>query len=128
MRKLRALLLLPALLLAVLAAPTASRAEDMTFQVKSMSQDVVQIAFFSQDRRVRWPAPGRAYGLADYNEHDYKLGCINGEKVCYGAWVKGNSNRYWGVGAEGKHSCVGCCYTCNGRETKHIVLRSPVSR
>ena len=62
---------LPALLFAVFAAPTDAAAEDMTFRVKSMAENKVQIRFFSRDRKVRWPAVGRAYGLNDYNEHEY---------------------------------------------------------
>jgi hypothetical protein len=116
------------LLFAVFAAPTDAAAEDMTFRVKSMAENKVQIRFFSRDRKVRWPAVGRAYGLNDYNEHEYKLNCINGERVCYGAWITGNASRYWGVGSEGKEACQGCCYTCRGRDTQLIVLRATVRR
>jgi hypothetical protein len=117
-----------ALLLVVLAAPKQAAAEDEVFKVTSMAANNVQIAFFSQDRRVRWPASGRAYRLNDYNEHEFPLSCINREKICYGAWLTGNARTYWGVGADGKKGCQGCCYTCGGPDTKHIVLRNPVSR
>jgi hypothetical protein len=122
------LVLLPALLLTMSVAPTGAAAETVTFQVKSMSQDKVQIQFFSQDRRHRWPSVDRAYNLNDYDEHDFKLSCIRDERICYGAWVTGNSGRYWGVGSEGKSSCERCCYKCRGGETRHIVLRSTVRR
>lgn len=119
---------LQTLLFAISAAPKDAAAEDETFRVKSMSESKVQIQFFSQDRRHRWPSVDRAYDLNDYGEHEFKLGCINGEKICYGAWVTGNSRRYWGVGSDGKAACQGCCYTCEGKNTKQIVLRSPIAR
>jgi hypothetical protein len=110
-------------------APTAGYADNLTFRVKSMSESKVQIEFFSQDRRHSWPGGGEAYNLNDYDEHEFKLNCVNSEKICYGAWVTGNSNRYWGVGIKGNESCTGCCYTCRGsNQTEHIVLRSPVRR
>jgi hypothetical protein len=118
--------LLPALLFVIFPTPKDAAAEDETFLVKSMAESRVQIQFFSQDRHHVWPSAGRAYDLNDYSEHAFKLGCISGEKICYGAWVTGNPRQYWGVGDDGKAACQGCCYTCEGKNTKHVVLRSPI--
>jgi hypothetical protein len=117
-----------ALAFATFAAPKDAAAENEIFRVKSMSESKVQVQFFSMDRHHRWPSVDRAYDLNDYKEHEFKLGCINGEKICYGAWVTGTSSRYWGVGSNGKAACTGCCYTCEGKNTRVIVLRSPITR
>lgn len=119
---------IPAFLLVVLAAANDAAAENEVFRITSMSESKVQMQFFSMDRRVRWPSANRAFDLNDYNEHKFNLSCINGEKICYGAWVTGNSQRYWGVGAEGKARCDDCCYTCGGSDPRRIVLRSPIRR
>ena len=129
MKKMRALsAFIPALLLVALAVPKEAAAENEVFTVKSMAENNVQIAFFSQDRRVRWPASGRAWGLNDYGDHKFNLSCVDGEKICYGAWLTGNARTYWGVGSDGKERCDNCCYTCGGSDPRHITLRDPVRR
>ena len=50
--------------------------------------------------------------IKDYKVHEFKLNCIAGEKVCFGAWVRGNDKQYWGVGHHGRNKCTSCCYTC----------------
>ena len=43
------------------------------------------------------------------------LTCLAGEKICWGAWDKGNSRAaHWGVGS-GREACTSCCYVCNGQ-------------
>jgi hypothetical protein len=129
MRKIVALsAFIPALMLAVLAAPTNAAADDEEFTIKSMAENNVQVAFFSQDRHARWPAQGRAWNLNDYNDHKFNLSCVNGERICYGAWLTGNARTYWGVGADGKEACNNCCYTCGGPDPRHITLRDPIRR
>ena len=129
MRKMRAIsAFIAALLLLVLAAPKQAAAENEVFTVKSMAENNVQIVFFSMDRRARWPAAGRAWNLRDYKEHKFPLSCINGEKICYGAWLTGNARTYWGKGADGKAACDACCSTCGGSDPRTIVLRDPVRR
>ena len=117
---------LAALLFAVFAARDAA-AENETIKVKSMAETDVRIVFFSQDRHKVWPNPGLSFDLKDYKDHDIKLACIKDEQICYGAWVT-NTNRYWGVGRDGKATCRGCCYKCEGRSTREIVLHDPVRR
>jgi hypothetical protein len=80
--------------------------------VTSKYQYRVQIAFYSRERNHEWPGNGQAWDLNDYNQHTYTLNCRRGEKICFGAWVTGNANRYWGVGFGGKQGCSTCCYQC----------------
>jgi hypothetical protein len=111
------------------AIPQKSMADNLTFRVQSMAQQRAQVVFFSQDRNVRWPGPGRAYTLSDYDTHSFKLNCLTREKICYGAWTSPNQQFTWGTGPGGRGSCSGCCYTCEGGDsTNTIVLRNPVRR
>lgn len=90
------------------ASPT-----QVTFQIKSNYPNKVQVAYYSQTRRGHaWPGGGQAYGLNDYNAHTHTLNCTPGEKICYGAWVTGNSSKYWGAGPNGRYGCSNCCTTC----------------
>ena len=100
-----------------------AQTSDMTFQVKSTYQYKVEFVMYSSDRKGhQWPAPGKVYMLDNSQTQTYKIGCLGGEKICYGAWVAGNSNRYWGVGKNSQR-CEKCCYTCNHSETPVITLQ-----
>jgi hypothetical protein len=104
------------------ALPAQAQGE-MTFQIRSNYPYKVQIAFYSQDRKGhQWPGPGRAYNLDDSQVHSFRIACQNGEKICYGGWVTGNAQTYWGVGNNSTQRCSNCCYTCNGGATQLINL------
>jgi hypothetical protein len=116
-------------LFAISIATTDAVAENLTFRVQSMASQKAQIVFYSQDRRIRWPGPGRAYSLNDYEEKSFPLSCITNEKICYGAWTTPNQKFTWGTGPNDGGGCRGCCYTCGGGgRTQLIVLRNPVRR
>jgi hypothetical protein len=100
-----------------LVQPLEASADNLVWHVKSNYKYRVQISFYSQNYSREWPGNGQAWGLNDYDVHEYNLKCRSGEKICFGAWVTGNSNIYWGVGADNKHSCSSCCYIC-GSETR----------
>src|SRR5262245_40564862 len=98
---------LVAIAAALLATPSFSQTErqnssspnQLTFRVKSMHANKVQISYYSQTRRNHaWPGGGQVYPLNDYNVHTHTLNCTPGEKICYGAWVTGSGTKYWGVG------------------------------
>ena len=97
---------------ACLAGPAL--AENVTFNIKSNHPNKVQVEFYSQNRNHAWPGGNKAYNLNDYDMHNYRLTCNAGEKICYGAWVSGNSSKYWGVGMNNRQRCSNCCTTCNG--------------
>jgi len=112
-----------ALALAFVPGSTQAQKSEMTFQVKSQHQNKVEFVMYSADRKGhQWPAPGKVFMLDDSKVHSYKIGCLGGEKICYGAWVSGNSNRYWGVGKNNQR-CEKCCYACNHNETPVITLQ-----
>src|SRR5262245_25617269 len=87
----------------IAAAPEAA-ANEITFRVQHLDGRHGFIRFFSMDRPVQWPAPGRGYPLQDYKIHEYRLSCNTNEKICYGAWVQGSKgNQYWGAGIQGNN-------------------------
>lgn len=102
-----------AVLFCALLLPAAAAADTATFRIRSFAQHAVQVKFFSQNRNIVWPGGGKAFDIKDYKVHDIKLTCVNGEKICYGAYLTGNGNRYWGTGHDGKQRCSNCCITCS---------------
>ena len=100
----------------------AALADTMIWPVKSLYQYRVQVEFYAESRKWEWPGGGEAYALNDTRTHRFSLTCNNGEKICLGAWVTGNSDKYWGVGLHNKHSCRNCCYVCGGGDIPRQVL------
>ena len=94
------------------------QAETETWQIRSSYPYKIQLEFYSMDRRgVAWPGGGRAFPLDDSQSKPFTLNCQSGERICYGAWVTGVGRKYWGVGANNRHGCTDCCWTC-GRKGK----------
>jgi hypothetical protein len=109
---------------AELVQPPDAAAETMLWTIRSNYKYKVQIEFYSDNRAHAWPGGNKAYNLNDYETHEYNLNCHAGEKVCFGAWVTGNAGRYWGVGANHRHSCSRCCFTCGGGDIPTQVLNN----
>ncbi len=108
-----------AAVLLLTAAPAF--ADTITWQLRSFHPKPVDLKFHSQNRRAVWPEPGKHFTLADYKVGTFKLNCVAGEKICYGAAPSGNATKIWGVGLDGKAKCQDCCFTCGGN-TKTKVL------
>jgi hypothetical protein len=111
-------------LAAALLAPLPASAENFTFKVRSYHKHQVDVAFYSQNRNHAWPGDGKVWIIKDYDVHTYSLTCVRGEKICYGAWVRGASSSYWGGGKGGRQACQKCCFICNGGETPVINLNA----
>ncbi len=97
-------------------------ADTLLMSVESRHPNVVSLEFYSQDYNRAWPGNGKVYILDDSQTHSYNLECSTGEKICYGAWVRGDSDTYWGVGMNNSQYCEDCCYTCGGGSTPTRVL------
>lgn len=111
-----------ALGVAVMAAmPTvAAQSAEINFEITNDYNRDIQIEYYSQNRRHAWPGGSKAYNIERGDTANHKLSCRAGEKICYGAWVKGNARTYWGVGLNGKYQCDSCCWVCgegNARRT-----------
>jgi hypothetical protein len=111
---------LAGLLTAAVLMPSAASADVMTWKLRSFSANAIEVAFYSQNRRNEWPGGGKVYVNRTYDTVSDPLTCIKGEKICYGAWLKGNAARYWGMGQGGKQACTECCYTCGGNTTTKV--------
>jgi hypothetical protein len=99
-------------LLIVLGFVQLASAQSMTWKIRAFDKYAVDIAFYSKNKKHEWPGKGQVWVIRDYDVKTYKISCVAGEKICYGAWVRGNSKEYWGVGRDGKKGCKSCCYTC----------------
>jgi hypothetical protein len=99
-------------LVLLLFAQSAAFAASMTWRIRAFDKYAVDVKVFSKNRNNVWPSSTTVWTLKDYKVHAIKISCIAGEKVCYGAFVRGNPKKYWGVGPTGKAGCANCCYTC----------------
>ena len=107
--------------LALLGMLSAAQADNLQWKFRSYDSKVVDVNFFSANRKVVWPANGQVFTIKNYDVQTYNLSCVAGEKICFGAWRRGNDSKYWGSGHDGKKACSSCCYTC-GASTKLINL------
>lgn len=111
-----------ALLAALVATTSSASAADVTFMMQNNHPNAVEVELYSQDRNHVWPGNGEVYVLDDGETKQMPLSCNEGEKICYGAWIKGDPDTYWGVGPGNKEACDDCCYTCTGGATETINL------
>ena len=124
MKKIKILMILGLAMLVVLPFTSHSaNADSLIWRVQSKYAYQVNLEFYSKSRNHAWPGGTKVYVLKDSKTHRFSLSCNYNEKICYGAWVRGNRDRYWGVGRGGSHSCKGCCYRCTGGTTPIRILR-----
>jgi hypothetical protein len=101
---------------------TGATAEELTFRFRNDHKNIVNVELYSDDRNHVWPGNNEVYTLTDGRPKDVHIACQRGEKICYGAWVKGTESASWGTGRGGKGECKSCCYSCDGGETPILVL------
>lgn len=106
--------------LALFAQP--AMAEEMNVMITNSHPFAVELELYSQDRDHVWPGNGQVYLLNDGEEKLVPISCNQGENICYGAWVSGDANTYWGVGPDNSQDCPDCCYVCDGSTTESINL------
>lgn len=105
------------------ALPQSAAAETLLWKFRSEHPKIVDVELYSDTRQNHvWPGNDRIYVLDDYSTKTINITCRRGEKICYGAWVRNKTGTYWGVGYKNRNSCKRCCYTCDGGQTKVIVL------
>jgi hypothetical protein len=104
-------------LLIALAGTEPAQSGDATFRLTNNARFSVMVKVFSQSRHWEWPATTRHWTLDDSAEHDFRLSCQDGEKMCYGGSFTTDDKTHWGVGYKGDKSCQGCCITCGSNVT-----------
>ncbi|WP_296587652.1 hypothetical protein [Roseibium sp.] len=115
------LLMLGFVYLAASAAPAS--ADTLLWRFQSKHPNIVDVELYSDSRRGHvWPGNNEIYVLDDYSTKTIRISCRYGESICYGAWVRNRTNSYWGVGYQNRNRCSNCCYTCDGGQTRVIVL------
>jgi hypothetical protein len=97
-------------------------ASDVTFVIRNNHPNAVRVELYSQDRNYVWPGKGKDFYLDDGEAREMSLACEEGEQICYGAWIDGDEETYWGVGPGNAETCEDCCYVCEGGQTEEIVL------
>ncbi len=102
---------------------TQGSAAELVWRIKSEHPNVVSLEFYSQDRNHVWPGDGDIYVIEDWKTHSYSLSCNYGEKICYGAWVRNDSDSYWGAGFDGDQACDTCCAVCGYGDIETKVLK-----
>lgn len=113
------------ILVAGLAASLgAARADSVLFTITSNHPNVVDVEFYSQTYDHVWPGNGNVWTIRDYDAHSYNLECETGEKICYGAWLRGDSDTYWGVGLNDFDGCDNCCAVCGAGDATPMTLRN----
>ena len=84
--------------------------------------NAVEVELYSQDREYVWPGNDEVYLLDDGETKTMSVECDEGESICYGAWIQGDQNTFWGVGPDNSQKCDNCCYICTGGQTEQINL------
>jgi hypothetical protein len=112
-------------LLLILAAGTApARSGDATFKLTNKASFSILVKVFSQSRNWQWPTTTTHWTLGDDGQHEFHVGCQDGEKICYGGAFAANDKTHWGVGFKGDKPCQGCCLTC-GSHVSHAWNLTP---
>ena len=94
-----------------------------TFHISSSNYYRVHYEFTSVKDGGKWPGSGQVYFINRGEQRKHKLRCDRpGEKVCYGAWIAGDTSTYWGKGYGGQYGCTDCCAFCGGQDV-HLGIR-----
>lgn len=112
-----------ALICAALVGPAPAQAQNvtMTWKFKAFHKNIVDVQLYSQNRGNVWPGSSRVWSIKNFETQNMPISCVAGERICYGAWVRGTGSSYWGVGQNQKHRCSNCCYTCQSNTATPII-------
>jgi hypothetical protein len=111
MRKSVTTILFGALLVFEAGAKPAQSGE-ATFKLTNNARFNIMVKVFSHNRDWQWPNSTTHWNLNDGAQHDFRIGCQDGEKVCWGGSYTADNATYWGVGFKGDKGCQDCCLTC----------------
>ncbi len=96
----------------------------LTWRFRNNTGGSVQVKMYARQRGIWWPTATTNWRMDGAGPHAFTISCRAGEKVCYGAWAVGNTDRYWGAGFQDRHGCESCCYACfEGQTTLYNLNR-----
>lgn len=99
----------------------------LNFTIRNNTGHELEVSFKSQQRDNWWPGGGQVYILQNTQVSSYKLSCLAGESICYGATVRNDFllQRYWGAGASQEYGCSNCCYACGPNADTGVIRLTP---
>ena len=100
------------------AEAAEARETTLTVEVRNLDPNTVELGFYSQTRQGHaWPGGDQVFLISDNQPHSYKFSCQRGEKICFGAWRRGNPRSYWASGYQAREGCSNCCLQCGSQHT-----------
>jgi hypothetical protein len=86
----------------------------VVFELQNNAKYSINLKFYSSPRKHVWePGTNKHWLLNDSKLYEFKLNCVPGETVCYGASYEYHGD--WGVGLKGDRGCEKCCVVCAPR-------------
>jgi len=114
------------LLAAMVAFPQVADAKNYLFRFRNTSGSPLQVQLYADSRDNIWPSANETWVYpADGRIYVNGISCHRGEMICFGAWIEGRSDFYWGTGRGKQNRCDSCCYRCSGQQTEIINLNPP---
>jgi tetratricopeptide (TPR) repeat protein len=104
------------------AAPAPGTPVNLTWRFRNNTGATVHVKMYARGRGIWWPGANSNWRMDHVGPFAFTINCRAGEKVCYGAWQAGNTDRHWGVGFQDKHGCQNCCYACREGQTTQYNL------
>lgn len=99
------------------AEPAPGTPVNFTWRFRNNTGGAVHVKLYARERRNWWPTASTNWRMDGVGPYSFTISCLHSEKVCYGAWQSGNTDRYWGVGFQDQHGCQTCCYACRPGQT-----------
>ena len=100
--------------------------KSFVFYFRNVSGTLLQYQLYAAARGNVWPGVSKTYSIPpDGKLYNVSINCQADERVCFGAWIDGRSDFFWGVGRNSANTCSHCCYICRGRATEISTLNPP---
>jgi hypothetical protein len=97
-----------------------AHADDMGFVLENEHPRPVVLEL--RGKETVWPGNDKVYLLEAGEIKEVNISCEKGERICYGAWIRGNDSVTFGVGPDNDRTCRDCCYICVGHTMETIDL------
>jgi hypothetical protein len=102
----------------------SSKTDKMTWEFTNACSVQVDVQLFDKTTGGVWPSPNKVWTLDGGERRVEEIKCNTNSKICFGAGVRTNYDRYWGVSLSNNQGCTDCCHTCDGSDPTAISLTS----